>query len=104
MENNYTCRADKPANEWLLENGLCAKQLIKIELALLQAKKIAHNLLKHNAMLLEQNQAATLNTFLRAMSHGNTRRRLNTRHAHKIMNIGTAVNRKLFKQHKQLKA
>ena len=104
MENNYTCRFDKPANEWLLENGLCAKQLIKIELVLLQAQKIAHNLLKHNATLLEQDQAVTLNTFLRAMIHGNTRRRLNTRHAHKIMNIGTEVNRKLFKQHKHIKA
>jgi hypothetical protein len=104
MKNKYTCPAEKTANEWLAENGICAAQLLKAELELLQAQKIAHNLLKHNAAYLEPKEIAVLNKFLQAMSFANSRKKLSTRHAYKIMNIGTAINRKLFKQHRKLQA
>jgi hypothetical protein len=104
MKNKYTCPADKTANEWLAENGICAAQLLKAELAQQQAQKIAHNLLKHNANLLDHKQISVLNTYLRLMSFPNTRRKLTSRHAYKIMNIGTAINRKLFKKNRKLQA
>jgi hypothetical protein len=102
MKNKHTCPADKTANEWLAENGICAAQLLKAELVQQKAQKIAHNLLKHNANLLEQKQIAALNTYLHLMSFPNTRRKLTSRHAYKIMNIGTAINRQLFNKHKRL--
>ena len=104
MNNRYTCPADKTANEWLVENGICAAQLLKAELVQQQAQKNAHNLLKHNANLLDQKQISVLNTYLRLMRFPNTRRKLTSRHAYKIMNIGTAINRKLFKKNRKLQA
>ena len=87
---------------WLNENGLSSEGLENTDLHLLQAQRIAHNTLKHHAALLEQNQAAVLNNFLRAMGSGE-RKKLKLTHAQKVMNIGAAVNRRLFKQHRQLK-
>jgi len=102
MKDNYTCSAEKPANEWLAENGLCAKHLLKTELAIQQAQIAAHNLSKHHANLLTSEQVSLIKQFLKATSNYNTRIRLQKKHAFKILNISTAINRKLFKQHRQL--
>jgi hypothetical protein len=83
------------ANEWLAENGICIAQLIKAENELIKAKKIAQFLLKHNAELLESKEVAVLNLFLQAMCICESRRKLNSRHAYKIMNIAKAIIRKL---------
>jgi len=102
MKHKYTCPAEKPANEWLAENGLCAKQLLRTELEIQQAQICAYNLIKHHADLLTSEQASLIKQFLKAASHYNTRIRLQQKHAYRIMNISTAINRKLFKQHRQL--
>jgi len=93
--------AEMALRSWLTENGLSAEHFEDTDLHLLQAQRIAHNTLKHHAALLEQNQAAVLNNFLRAMGSAK-RSTLKLAHAQKVMNIGAAVNRKLFKQHRQL--
>jgi hypothetical protein len=102
MKHKYTCPAEKPANEWLAENGLCAKQLLKTELVIQQAQIAAHNMSKHHADLLTSQQASLIQNFIKAASHYNTRIRLQKKHGFKILNISTAINRKLFKQHRQL--
>ena len=89
--------------KWLKDNGLNANTVYSLPSYLVQAQKIAHNLLKHNARLLGQNEAATLNNFLNAMSFTKLREKLTEAECYKIMNIGKAVNRKLFKAHKALK-
>jgi hypothetical protein len=61
---------------------------------------IATNILKGASRYLGQNEAATLNNFLSALSHGSKRRKLTEADAYKVMNIGKAVNRKLFKAYK----
>ena len=95
-------QAETALRSWLTENGLSAEGLENTDLHLLQAQRIAHNTLKHHAALLEQNQAAVLNNFLRAMGSSG-RKKLKPAHAQKVMNIGAAVNRRLFKQYRQLK-
>ncbi len=95
-------KAETALRSWLTENGLSSEGLENTDLHLLQAQRIAHNTLKHHAALLEQNQAAVLNNFLRSMGSGE-RKKLKLSHAQKVMNIGAAVNRRLFKQHRQLK-
>jgi len=99
--NNY--KAEKQATEWLKENGLNEKNFASIELHLAQAQMIATNLLKHHAKLLGHNEAATLNNFLNAMAFGSKRKKLTAGSAYKVMNIATAVNRKLFKAVKAVK-
>ncbi len=102
--NTFMKSTDKTTNTnyWLKQNGLKPELLTALDTELLQAQKIAHNLLKHHAKLLEQNQAATLNNFLRAMTFGSQRKKITKRQCYTVMNIGTEVNRKVFKQHRLL--
>ncbi len=101
--NYYTCPANKPANEWLADNGLCAKQLLNTELAIQQAQRIAHNLIKHHPQLLTTQQITQLNQYIKAASYYNSRMRIRPQTTYKIMNIGSSINRKLFKQNRKLK-
>ena len=103
MKHKYTCPAEKPANEWLAENGLCAELLLKLELVIQQAQIVAHNLLKNHSQLLTDTQTQIIKKYLKASSHYNTRVRIQKRQAYKILNIGKSINRKLFKQNRQLK-
>lgn len=102
MNNKYTCAKEKPANEWLADNGLCAKQLLKTELAVQQAQRIAHNLITHHHQLLSTQQIAQLNQYIKAASYYNSRMRIRPQTTHKVMNIGSCINRKLFKQLRKL--
>jgi hypothetical protein len=103
MMNYYTCPANKPANEWLAENGLCAKQLLNTELAVQQAQRIAYNLITHHHQLLTTQQITQLNQYIKAASYYNSRIRIQRQTTHKIMKIGSCINRKLFKQNRKLK-
>jgi hypothetical protein len=98
-----TRKAEKQTKHWLKDNGLSDDYFADVALHLAQAQKIASNILKHHAHLLEQNQAHSLNNFLRAVRSSKLRNRITATHAYKVMNIGNAVNRKLFKAHKNLK-
>jgi len=104
MRYQHTCPAEKPANEWLAENGLCSSLLLKTELLIQQAQIVAHNLIKHHTKLLTEDQITLLKKYLKASSHYNTRIRIQNKHAYKVMNIGTAINRKLFKLNRQSQA
>ena len=98
-----TIKSEKQTKLWLKDNGLSADYFAEIELHLVQAQKIATNILKYHAHLLGQNEAHSLNNFLLAMRNRKKRVRLTTASAYKVMNIGNAVNRKLFKAHKKVK-
>lgn len=99
--NNY--QAEKQTDNWLRQNGLDPNKLTEFRLHLLQAQMIATNLLKDHAKLLGQNEAASLNNFLKAMRNGKQRRKLTLKSCYKVMNIGKDVNRKIFKTNRQLK-
>ncbi len=98
-----TIKSEKQTKLWLKDNGLSADYFADIELHLAQAQKIASNILKYHALLLERNEAHSLNNFLQAVRSSKLRHRITATHAYKVMNIGNAVNRKLFKAHKKVK-
>ena len=89
-------------DRWLKANGINPQQLLAVDIELLQAQKIAHNLLKHHSRLLRQNQTTALNDFLTAMSFSSKRKRITKRTCYRIINIGTETNRKVFQQHRRL--
>lgn len=84
-------KQDHP-NYWLKVNGLDPKTFHVDELHIVQARKIATNLLKNNSKLLGQNQAQTLNNFLKAKT-----KTITLKQCYSVMNIGTQINRKLYK-------
>jgi hypothetical protein len=98
--NNY--EATKQSNKWLRQNGIEPETMNELEVQLLQAQKIAYNLLKDCGKLLGPNEAASLNNFLQASRNAKQRKKLTVNACYKVMNIGAAVNRKLFKSHRQL--
>ena len=53
---------DKQTDNWIKQNGMDAKSFNATDIELLQAKKMAHSLLKDYANLLGQNEAATAKT------------------------------------------
>ena len=109
MENDkyeyelYKLKTKGNADRWLKSNGITPEKLLTIDIELLQAQRIAHTVLKHHATLLGQNEAASLNNFLHKMANGGTRKKLTKKDCYRVMNIGTAVNRKLFKQYRHTK-
>jgi hypothetical protein len=98
-----TRQSEKQTKHWLKDNGLSSDYFADAQLHLIQAQKIASNILKYHAGLLGQNEAHTLDNFLTAVAHKKTRLKLTAASAYKVMNIGKAVNRKLFKAHKKVK-
>jgi hypothetical protein len=98
-----TQKAEKQTKKWLKDNGLNNDYFADIELHLAQAQKIATNILKNHAKLLGQNEAHTLNNFLQAIKNKKKRAKITATQAYRVMNIGNAVNRKLFKEYRAIK-
>ena len=84
----------KSTNYWLKNNGVNAEKIADTHLHLLQAQIIATNILKNNSNLLAPSEAHILNNFLVAMRRPQN---VTKAQAHKVMNIGTSINRKMFK-------
>ncbi len=93
---------DRRTRGWLKSEGLDADTFTDAVLPLIQAQRIAHNCLKHYGRFLGPNEAAVLNTFLKALTNQARRRRITQAQIHKVMNIGSQVNRKAFKQLRHL--
>lgn len=92
-----TFKSEKETKQWLKEQGMNTQHFVEIPLHLLQAQKIATNILKNYAIHLRQNEVHSLKNFLAAMRNRKKRARLTATQTFKIMNIGNTVNRKLFK-------
>ena len=88
---------DKLIKQWAADIGSNAKRVFADNIELVQATRIATNILKHDAKLLEQNQVQVLQAFLQA-AQGKDRNKITQGQCFKIMNIGTQINRKLFKK------
>lgn len=95
-------RDTKRSDQWLKTHGLSPDSFIDIDAVLLQAQQIAHNCLKHHGSLLDHREAQVLNNFLQRLQKKVTRKRIQPAQAFKVMNIGTSLNRRVFKQFKQL--
>jgi hypothetical protein len=94
-------RDTQQADAWLRSQGLSADHFTELDILLLQAQQIAHNCLKHHGQLLDHREAQVLNKFLQCLQKKSRRQSISQAQAYKVMNIGTSLNRRVFKQFKQ---
>ena len=88
--------------DWLRDNGLNKSHFNTADIKLIQAQQIAHTLLTQHKNLLTQDQINLLHNFQRKTASKKQFIKLKTNHAYPILNIGTKINRKLYKKYRQL--
>ena len=91
----------KQTDRWLAQQGINVAHIYAGTAELFQATKLATATLKDWGRLLEQNQANTLNQFLKATRSARTRDKITQGQCFKVMNIAKQVQRKSAKLHKQ---
>ena len=96
METFKNIADRQKTDAWLKSNGINANQIYMGTAELFQAQKLATNTLKNHVKLLEQNQAATLNNFLRA-ANGAKRSKITQGQCFKVLNITKQAQRKYAK-------
>ena len=90
------------ADTWIKQQGLNTSTFGTTNLQLLQAQQTAHTLLKAHRHLLNQKQIQTLKKFNQKINNKRTNIKLNPKSSYQVLNIGTKINRQLFKTYKQL--
>jgi predicted ATPase len=102
--NQYKNTKDRQQTDaWLKSNGIGVNQIYVGTAELFQAQKLATYALKQHGNLLEQNQAAVLNNFLRA-ARGSKRDKITQGQCFKVLNITKQAQRKYAKLMKQKNA
>ena len=100
--NKYQNRKDtERTNAWLKSNGIGVNQIYAGTPELFQAQKLATTLLRNYTNLLEQNQAHTLQNFIRAANCGQKRKKITQGQCLKVLNITKQVQRKHAKLSKR---
>lgn len=89
-------------DQWVAAQGLDADSFQGTNIRLLRAQQQAHTLLSQHSDLLTQSQRKALEDFKEKMSNKKTRNRLKPTAANVVLNIGSKINRQLFKQHRHL--
>ena len=84
----------KQTDQWFSQNGIKVAHIYAGTAELFQATKLATATLKHCGRLLEQNQAQTLNHFLKATRSAPTRQKITQGQCFKVMNIAKQAQRK----------
>jgi hypothetical protein len=101
--NKLHIKEEQTANNWLKENGITNRLFNEAQVFQLQAYKTATNILKHNVKLLKNNEYEQLTSYCKAMLNSKQRNSLTKRNTYEILNIGTRINRQLFKQYRKIK-
>ena len=83
-------------NTWLKSKGIGINQIYVGTRELFQAQSLATTTLRNHGSLLEQNQAAVLNNFLRA-ARSSKRDKITQAECFKVLNITKQAQRKLAK-------
>lgn len=94
---------DIQTDKWLKSNGLNPSTFCDTPLNLVQAQKTAHNLLKHHGELLTADEKKLLKTFLFQLRQKCLIKKVLIANLYRVMNLGTKINRQVFKQHQALK-
>jgi hypothetical protein len=97
--NNY--QAEQQTANWLKQNGMDEKSFTVIELPFIQAQQVAFALMKYHAELLDDDQTAFVCSYLEDIKNKAQRKKLTATKAYRVLNIGTKINRQLFKAHKK---
>jgi aryl-phospho-beta-D-glucosidase BglC (GH1 family) len=96
--NNYKNFKDtQQTDKWLKQNGVNVAHIYVGTAELFQATKLATITLKDFGRLLVQNQAHTLNDFLKAARSGKTRTKITKGQCYTVMNIAKQAQRKSAK-------
>ena len=90
------------ADTWIRQQGLATGTFATTKLQLLQAQQTAHTLLTAHKHLLNQKQIKTLKKFQQKTNNKRTSTKLNPKTAYQVLNIGTKINRQLFRAYKQI--
>jgi hypothetical protein len=101
--NKLHIKEEQTANNWLKENGITNRLFKEVQVFQLQAYKTATNILKQNVKLLKNNEYEQLTSYCKAMLNSKQRNSLTKRNTYEILNIGTRINRQLFKQYRKIK-
>ena len=101
--NAQHLKDEQLANEWLKENGITNRLFNEMQVFQLQAYKTATNILKHNVNLLKTNEYEQLTSYCKRVLNSRQRNSITTRNTYQILNIGTRINRQLFRQYRKIK-
>ena len=101
--NKLHIKEEQTANNWLKDNGITNRLFNKVQVFQLQAYKTAKNILKHNVELLKNGEYELLTSYCKAILNSRQRNSITKRNTYQILNIGTRINRQLFKQYRKIK-
>ena len=101
--NKIHIKKEQTANDWLKENGITNRLFMEAQVFQLQAYKTATNILKHNVELLKTNEYEQLTSYCKRMLNSRQRNSITKRNTYQILNIGTRINRQLFRQYRKIK-
>jgi len=101
--NRKHLKDEQLANNWLKENGITNRLFNETQVFQLQAYKTATNILRHNVELLKTNEYEQLTSYCKRMLNSRQRNSITTRNTYQILNIGTRINRQLFRQYRKIK-
>lgn len=101
--NRKHLKDEQLANNWLKENGITNRLFNETQVFQLQAYKTATNILKHNIELLKTNEYEQLTSYCKRMLNSRQRNSITTCNTYQILNIGTRINRQLFRQYRKIK-
>jgi hypothetical protein len=87
-------------DRWLAQNGINVAHIYAGTAELFQATKLATTTLKDWGRLLDQNQAQTLNQFLKTTGSPRTREKITQGQCFKVMNIAKQAQRRSAKLRK----
>ena len=101
--NKQHIKDEQIANNWLIDNGITQTLFNKVQVFQLQAYKTATNILKHNVELLKNGEYELLTSYCKAILSSRQRNSITKRNTYEILNIGTRINRQLFRQYRKIK-
>ena len=95
--NNADIKQRNQTDKWFKQHGVNVAHIYVGTAELFQASKLATMTLRDFGRLLEQNQAHTLNNFLKATRTPKTREKITQGQCSKVMNITKQAQRKSAK-------
>lgn len=98
--NNTDIKQRNQTDKWLKQNGINVAHIYVGTAELFQATKLATITLRDFGRLLAQNQAHTLNNFLKTARSGKTRTKITQGQCFKVMNIAKQAQRRSAKYSK----
>jgi len=98
MNTTYKDAKDtRTADAWFAANGISTKSIYVGTTEVFQAQKLATNTLRTHGHALGQNEAQTLNNFLRISHSASKRTKITQAQCYRIMNIAKQAIRKAAK-------